>query len=169
MKLKVLVLLCITCLSLGAFAQSPKVSTPLEFNNAMADIMATLSQKGNEWNEKFAQLDTTTKKFAELAPLRLSLEKYIDWKIADLKTMKDIKGSARFRQAMIAFLTFEKNLIHKSFLSVEKLKTTATDDEILKALDYFVTESSKENVEINKVKAAQQEYADRNNFSIDNP
>lgn len=141
--------------------------TPTEFNNKMIAATQGLATRGTKWGGKMAELSQGSKKFIELKPLRIDLEKYIDEEIAKLKVMKDVKGSQKFREAIISYLQFEKKLIDEAFMPFEKLGPKATEEQIKKATDNLVALAEKEDDYLKKVNEAQKEYANKNNFKVE--
>ena len=147
----------------GAQAQ-----TPLQYNNKLVNITDSLHAKGGRWVQVFKQVKVI-KDFSILTPYRADLEKYINTKIAELKSDKDVGGSGELRQAVIEFLEYEKNFVQNYFIPIEKMSATTTDEELKAAINGFTLESQKEDPILNKVDAAQNEYAKKNNIKMEEP
>ncbi len=140
--------------------------TPIDFNDRLVSITATLYEKGTAWGNKFKEL-SESKNYKELAPLRIDMQKFIDKKIAELRTTKGVgKGSQEFLKTMIEFLNFEKGFT-QAFLPFEKLNSTTSDEELKKAMDKLTEASTQEEGALAKVTAAQQAYAEKNDFTIE--
>ena len=148
-----------------SYGQTP--STPLEFNEMMTSIVADLAAKGGEYGKKLQLIDTTTRDFSQLASNRKDMISFIDRHIALLKTLKDVKGSAEYRNAMIDFLIFEKTMVQNVFLPIEKLTKSSTKADEQKAIQNLQEEAAKENKVLDKIRVTQKKYADKNNFTIE--
>ncbi|MBS1687950.1 MAG: hypothetical protein JSS96_04450 [Bacteroidetes bacterium] len=160
-RLFLLFLICVICCK-TTFAQQ----TPIEFNDHIAALTDSLYARGQAWGYKFNDA-VKSKDFTILAGPRRELQVFIDKSIKELQNAKDVKGSEKLRHAMIDFLTMEKSMIANAFIPVEKLTANATDAEVQAALDRLTEESKKETADLQKLNAAQKEYAAKNNFSIE--
>ncbi len=149
--------------SIPAIAQE---LTPIEFNDKLVGITDELYQKGTSWGTKFNEV-YTSKDFASLRPYRESLETFIDGKIADVKSMKDVKNSKDLRMAMISFLNFERKMATDAFKPMDQLSSSASDEEIQKAYDNLQLLAKDEAAELDKVAAAQEAYGAANGFTIE--
>ena len=143
-------------------------TTPLQFNDKIAYITDSLFKKGQQWGTKFNEA-YQAKNFASLKPTREAMERYITAKITEVQNMKDVKNSKNLRMAMVSFLKFEKDMITRSFIPVESLKSTATENEVKAALDKMTEFSTQEAGELKKVSDAQEAYAKANGFTIAPP
>ena len=141
--------------------------TAVEYNNKLADIIVNLYGKGQAWGNKLTELDTTTKDYAKLAPIRRNIEHYIDSELIVVKGMKDVAGSEKYRQAIITFLKAESDMIKQSFIPFEKLNAASTDTEVKTVIDRLTAASKDEAEHLQAVTAAQKEYADKNGFKIE--
>ena len=150
--------------SLSAFAQKP--TTALELNNYFASINDSLYAGGREWGIKLNTV-VFSKGFDSLAPLRMRLDEFIDRKTNELKTMKDIRGSDKFRLAMLDFLAFESKMMKEAFAPIEKLNKTSTQDQIKTAINNLMELAAQEDSHLVKVNEAQNEYASKNGFTIE--
>jgi hypothetical protein len=157
-------ILAFVCTGFIAGAQKP--TTPLELNNYFASINDTLYAGGKAWGNKLNAI-METKAFDSLAPSRTKLQQFITVKLQELKTMKDIGGSEKFRLAMIDFLTFEDKMMKEAFAPLEKLSKTSTDEQIKTALNSLITLAGSEDAELKKVNVAQNEYAAKNGFTVE--
>lgn len=147
-----------------AMAQPPR--TAIELNNYFSHIVDSMYNKGQIWGQAYAKA-TESKDFSALAPLRKDLEKFIDHTDKDLKAMKDIGGSKAYRVAMIHFLAFEKQLSQKGLLPFEKLDARSTTAQMDAANQHLSDLAAEETAELDKVAAAQKEYAAKNGFTIE--
>src|SRR5262245_5031311 len=89
---------------------TPSSKQAIAFSDGMSDITDSLYQLGSSWGDKFSKV-RDEKKFSELVPYRIRVEKFIDKKIVDLRSMKDVGNSKDLRLGMIEFLQFEKEMI----------------------------------------------------------
>lgn len=150
--------------SITIYAQQPK--TALELNNQLASITDSLYAKGQAWGNKFVSA-MDTKDFSTLTPYRMQMQQYIDKKLADVRKIKDINGSENLRTVMIDFLNYEKTMIDKGFVPVEKLGATTTEDDIKKVMENLTNASKDEAEFLRKVSDAQDTYAKKNGFTIE--
>ena len=140
--------------------------TPLEFNDNLVAITDSLYKKGQDWGEKFTAV-RDSKEFYKLAPQRKALEKFIDTKIAEISVMKDISGSENLRKAMVKFLLFEKDMIQRGFMPIEKLNSSSTQEQIDAALEKLTSLTEEENEALGNVNREQEAYAKKNGFTIE--
>ena len=140
-------------------------TTAVEMNNYLASFTDSLTTKGQEWGTLLSAA-SSTRDFSTLKPARRSFETYIDKSISQIKTLKDIAGSEDLRNATIAFLTYEKTAV-KCFTPFENLTASSTSEEIDKLINNLTDFSTQEATELKKLASAQQEYARKNNFTIE--
>jgi hypothetical protein len=150
----------------GFIANAQKPTTALELNNYFASINDSLYAGGKAWGNKLNAV-MESKAFDSLSPHRTKLLQFIIAKQQELKTMKDIGGSEKFRLAMIDFLTFEEKMMKEAFAPLEKLNKTSTDEQIKTALESLMKLADNENAELKKVNVAQNEYAVKNGFTVE--
>jgi len=137
----------------------------LALNDKLTNITDSLYAKGQHWGGKFAEV-STTKKFKELIPYRKDLQRFIDASIARVKVMKDVGSSKELRTAIMHFLNYEKLMVSKGFLPLEKLNAKSTDKQINDGLNKLKGLAGDENKELAKVADAQKRYADASGFKI---
>ncbi|HXS38380.1 MAG TPA: hypothetical protein VN721_16885 [Flavipsychrobacter sp.] len=164
MRLFNIIFILLVFASSQSFAQ-----TPVEYNNKLADVIVNLYNKGQAWGNKLAELDTTSKDYAKLTPIRKNIEHYIDSEIIVVKKMKDVAGSEKYREAIVTFLKSESDMIKKAFIPFEKLNSASTDTEVKTVIDGLTAASKGEAEHLQAVTAAQKEYADKNGFKIEVP
>ncbi len=152
------------CSSLHSSAQKP--TTALALNDYLVSITDSLYNAGQTWGEKFTAV-YQTKEFALLQPLRVSMEKLIERKQLEVITLKDIGGSEKLRLAMLDLLFFEARMVREGFLPIEKLNKQSSQDEINKAIELLTTVADTENEYLQKVRKAQDAYAAKNGFTIE--
>jgi hypothetical protein len=150
----------------GVIANAQKPTTPLELNNYFASINDTLYAGGKAWGNKLNSV-MENKTFDSLTPLRMKLQSFITAKQQELKTMKDIGGSEKFRLAMLEFLAFEEKMMKEAFAPLEKLNKTSTDEQVKAVLKSLIELAGNEDTELKKVNTAQNEYAEKNGFAIE--
>ena len=149
--------------SLTTRAQQPK--TPIELNNYMSGIVATLYQKGSAWGTKFVEVKES-KNYSELTPLRKDIEKVIAAKQAELRTIDNIGGSEDFKNALMVFLKYENTLL-QTFIPFENLTKDSKQEDIDALYKNLTDQASKENEVLGNIRKIQMLYAKRNNFSIE--
>jgi hypothetical protein len=144
-------------------AEQPK--TAMEMNNYLVGVTTELNRMGGKWADTL-QADKKTGNYNELIPMRESLEKFIDKKTLEIKGMDDVAGSETFRASILDFLKYEKQLLEIGFIPFEKLTKNSSEAEIEKVDANLLTTVQSEETELNKVKAAQAEYAKRNGINL---
>jgi hypothetical protein len=159
---KVLVLLVVV----GAGSNSYAQLTPLQFNDKLVAITDSLYVRGQDWGNHFNEA-VKNKNFASLRPYRIDLERFVDQKIIAVRAMKDVRNSRSLRLAMLEFLNFEKGRITKAFRPLESLSSKASSEQINAKIEKIREYSKEENVQLEKVNAAQEAYGKDNGFKIE--
>ncbi len=152
-----------------SFAATAQTLTPIKFNDHLVQMTLDLEKMGGEWGGKFGEISKGSKNYGELTATRLKMQGYCDKKIGELKAMKDVSGSEEFRKAVIGYLEFEKQLIQRGFVPLEKLSANSSDSDIEKAIKSLMDEAASEETYLLKVHEAQDRYAKKNNFTIETP
>jgi len=147
-----------------ANAQQPK--TALELNDRLAAITDSLYAKGQLWGTQFVSA-SKSKDFTTLKPYRENIQRFITSELKAVKTMKDINGSEKLREAIIEFLNYENKMVVEGFLPVEKLGKTATEDDVQKVIKDLTAKSEDEAYYLKKVSLEQEAYAKKNGFTIE--
>ena len=142
--------------------------TAAEYNAKIVAISDSLREKGTRWGLEFNE-DVKTKDFSKLTPLRKDIENFASDKMSELRADKDIHGSADLKQAMLNFLTCEKEMMQRGFLPFEKLGPTATDGDVQAALDNIKQQSAKEQALLDNLRDVELEYAKKNNIALKPP
>jgi hypothetical protein len=146
------------------FAQKP--TSALELNNYLADITDSLFLGGREWGSAMVKAKETGN-YSTLAVSRRKLENFIERKRIDVVKMQDINGSEKLRLAMLDLLFIEGKMIKEAFLSFEKFNSQTSDADIDKAIAYLQEKATDEAVFVNEVRKAQDAYARKNGFTIE--
>jgi hypothetical protein len=147
-----------------AMAQQP--TNPVEMNNYLTGIVSELYSGGVKWGNKYLEV-STSKDYSEIASTRTELEKLIDAKQAELRTITDVNDSKEFRMAIMSFLKFEKRIVHEGFAPFENLGKNPKQEDVAKAEKTLTELSAAESTEIDKIKTTQAAYAKNNNFTIE--
>jgi len=164
------VLVCVLCafFSSGvAHAQADKQGA-IDLNNKVSKMIANLYQDGDYWGKEFSHIDSTTRKYSELAPIRIKMERLLVENLIALKTMHDVGGSYNFRMAAIQFMEVDKGVLNNAFKGIEQLKPNASPQEMQKAVSNLNKESKKEEAELKKIRKLQIEYGKQNGFKVTN-
>jgi hypothetical protein len=148
-------------------AQDSWGQTPTEFYKKMTEIMVSMNKKCDLWANKLGVLVEGSKKFVDLKPYRIEIQKYVDQQAAELKKVKDVDDSKEYREAVINYFEYEKTLITNGFIPIEQIKPHATDAQIDKAMARFTTAATKEERYLKNIKAAQDEYTRKNGIMMD--
>jgi len=162
-KIKLFAFLVLALSFTPAFAQKP--STALEMNNYFTSMIDSLYHKGYNWGATFSE-DDSSGNYSNLVPLRKDLESTCDRFAKELATAKDIGGSTDFKNAMIEFMHFEKNLITNCFKPFEDLSPSSTLEQKTKLQTKLQTDSKEEDQKLDKIRKIQKIYADKNGFVI---
>ncbi len=149
--------------TLTATAQT--FASAIDLNDYFVSITDTLYKGGQEWGNQMSKA-AKTKDFSSVTPARKKMELFIDRKLASLDKMKDQFGSEKLRLATRDFLVYEKRLVLEGFIPLEKLNKNSTDEDLKKAFASLTAAAEKETAEIQKVNQAQEEFAEKNGFSI---
>ncbi len=163
MNKRFIVFIVIAFLMAGkAFAQSAA-----EVNTKLAAVVDSVVAISGDWREKMAEFKDGNKHFEELKTLRAHLDAVVDKETATLKKMKDVFESNRYRAGVLALLAYEKQMITNGYAPFEKLKATATDDQIKAAADKLDDLARKEDELKSEVTSAQNEFAKENKLTIE--
>lgn len=161
MKFSIMVLVALL------FATSAlKAQTPIEFNDILVNITDSFYAKGQQWGRMFNEARKTNE-FSKLEQTRLILEKFCNEKVTEVSMMKDVGGSESLRKAMINYLLFEKEMVSKAFMPLEKIPSTASPSEVDSALKKLNELAEKENEMLHLVNEAQVAYAKKHGFKIE--
>ncbi len=150
----------------GHYSSAQKPTTALALNDYLVSITDSLYSSGQAWGKKFTEVNSS-KEYTLLQPIRVSMEKLIERKQLEVITLKDIGGSEKLRLAMLDMLFFEARMIRDGFIPFEKLNKQSTQDEINKAIEVLTKSAEAENEYLEKVRKAQDVYAAKNGFTIE--
>jgi outer membrane murein-binding lipoprotein Lpp len=163
MTKRFLAFIAIALLSYGrSFGQSAA-----EMNTKLSAVVDSVVAIAGDWREKMGELKDGTKHFDELKGLRAHLDAVVDKETANLKKVKDVAESTRYRTGVLALLAYEKQMITGAFAPFEKLKPTATDDQVKALSDKLDDMSRKEDELKAEVTSAQNEFAKENKLTIE--
>ena len=141
--------------------------TAAEMNTKLAAIVDSVTAISGDWKEKMGELKEGSKHFEELKTLRAHLDVVIDKETANLKKAKDVFESNRYRAGVLALLTYEKQMVTAAYAPFEKLKPTATDDQVKACNDKLDDMARKEDELRAEVNSAQAEFAKENKLTIE--
>jgi len=147
-----LIVLFITAVACNCYAQ-----TPAEINNSMQAITDSLFSQEVAWNNKFTILKNTTRNFAELAPIRTKLQRYITIQTNRIITM-NAPDSKDVKQHMLHLLRFEKSMVDNVYMEFEKMNSRVGKDVIRKGMERLNDQTREQNKILSDLTAAQQEY-----------
>jgi hypothetical protein len=142
-------------------------TTPIQFNNQMGEITDSLMKQGVTWGKKLGEIVQGSKQYQDLAPVRLSVQNYIDQQTLKLTNMPDISGSYKFRQAMLTYLQFEKSFCEQILKPFELFTAATTNEAIKTSVDNLIKEAAKEKDYTDQIHVVQFEYAKANNYVIE--
>lgn len=167
MRTRLFTLLALIFLSTGTLqAQKARINDPIVLNDYYVSITDSLYQLGQQWGTVFNQA-YKSKDFNPLIKQNKMMLSFVERKQKEVMNQRDFAGSENLRLALLDFLSYEKRLINEAFLPFEKLKNSATEEQIQAALDKLVDVAKLEKEELLKVETAQREFARRNNFTIE--
>ncbi len=147
-----------------ASPNAPPGLSPVEFNNKLAAINDSLQIKGNQWDMQFEQAGKT-KDYTKLAGVRQSLEHFVDQKLTEVKSMKDVKDSKAWREAILKLLMLEKGMIAKAYKPFEELGKNPAEAQRSAAMDNLNFYSSEQRLAMQQVTDAQEAYARSNGLT----
>jgi len=166
---RLLTALVVTCICWNAGAQSKTAMKPIEFNDQMAAITDSLYQLGVEWGTAFSEIAKSDRNYVKLMPIRKKLTAYIGRTTEKLKKQPAVgQGSQELKSAVLTFLNFEDKMITVAFSGIEKLTPTSTQTEVDAAVKVVTDEAAKEEGMLKQVNTAQETYASKNGFTIEN-
>jgi len=170
MNMRTKTILLSLCLIASQFCFSQQAietanSKAIDFNDKLVSINDSLFSKGQAWGKKFTEV-SKTKEFGKLSASRIELYNFINTKIAELKKTEDVGGSKEFREGMINFLAFEKELLEKAFVPLEKLNASSTDADIKAGIANLQKSAQDENTYLETFRKVQAAYAEKNGFKI---
>lgn len=143
-----------------------KFTSAFEMNEYMVTITDSLYQGGTDWGKALMN-SIKTRDFSELSKVRKKMENFIERKQKELTNMDDNWGSEKLRLAFLDFLSFEKLMLTEAFLPFEKLDKNTSEEQI-KAAVAGISKFSEQEVEANKkILVAQQAFADKNGFTLE--
>lgn len=131
--------------------------TPAQLNEKIAAITDSLGIISQEWNLQFSEA-AKSRDFSKLATMRKALERFIDEKITELKTMKDVGDSRAFRGEALRYLHFEKNVVSKAIRPMDELGKNPPEAQRLSALENLNYYKQEERLALEKVQLAQEAY-----------
>jgi len=145
-------------------AQTP--TTPIEVNNFIVNITDSLHVQGNRWGTQLNEA-IAAKEYSNLNKGLKDMQTFIDGKIKELSSFKDIGGSGDLRKATLELLSYEKTMVTDGCMPYEKLTATSTKDDIDALNKNLITLAGKEGEYLEKMRKAQKDYAEKNNFKIE--
>jgi hypothetical protein len=146
---------------LSAYAQS----TPVEVNDKMVDITDKVFEYGENWGKAF-QVGMDKMDWSNLKPVRVKMEHYVNFAIAEIEGMPDVKGSKTLRDAVVEFLNYENKVIREGFIPFENFDGDIDDASLKKAIDNMVALGNVETDMLEKVMDVQEAYAKANGFKV---
>lgn len=147
-------------------AQKSKISSPIELNDYYVSVTDSLYTLGQKWGEQF-NTSYKSKDFSTLSKHSKLMLQYIERKQKEIMVQKDFGGSENLRLAILDFLSYEKRLISEAFVPFEKFNTSATEEQIDAALQKLTDIAKMEAQELIKVQEAQEAFAAKNGFTIE--
>jgi len=160
-------LICMLSFStIGRAQKATKTLTPIEFSDHMSDLTDSLYKKGSDWWSHYVAAKSA-RNFASLKSYRIAVETFLVKSTKELKSMPDVSNSTALRMAMIHFMEFERTMVTKGFMPIEKIPSTGSDEEMDKAFADLQQMAKVESVELEKVSKEQNAYAKANGFKIE--
>lgn len=138
----------------------------LDFNNKLSAISDSLYTKGVGLGKKI-QSGNISGDYSALANAGKDMAAYVTGKITEVKDMKDVGGSEKFKQAMLDFLEYEKNICTEAIGPFTSLNASSTPEQKKAAMDNLISKSKEEEQVMMKVRDEQSKYAEKNGFKIE--
>jgi hypothetical protein len=139
----------------------------VDFHKKMVTVVATMNKRCGLWANQLGMIVDGTRKFIDLKPYRIDIEKYIEFEADILKKTKDVQDSKEYREAVISYLEFEKLLVKNAYIPVEQLKPNVSETQFDAAMAHFTDIAAKEDKYLNKIKTVQNQYTQKNGFVLD--
>lgn len=145
--------------------RAQQFESAIDYNDYLSSVTDTLYTLGGKWGSKFSEVKEK-REFEKLTPVRKEIQAFIERKKMEYFLLKDFKGSARLRLAMVEFLVFQGYMIEQGFMPFESLSKTASDTVIDDYVKKLTTLSEGEGNMLQKVVKEQEAYAEKNGFRI---
>lgn len=145
--------------------RAQQFESAIDYNDYLSSVTDTLYTLGGKWGGKFSEVKEK-REFEKLTPVRKEIQAFIERKKMEYFLLKDFKGSARLRLAMVEFLVFQGYMIEQGFMPFESLSKTASDTVIDDYVKKLTILSEGEGNMLQKVIKEQEAYAEKNGFRI---
>ncbi len=146
---------------------SAKAQTAVDMNNTLIASLDTLYQLSGAWRSHYNKIDKDTKHYADLKTERTAWEQYTTRKIEEIKALKDVGGSAKYRGSVYMMFLYHKQTIANLFLQFEKLNERTTITQIAPYKQKLVEVSGKQKEFQAKILEEQKIYAHSNKFELE--
>lgn len=146
--------------------QPSKQKAALDFSNKLSEISKANQTKWKKIGGEIANI-AQSHDYAHLTILYNDITSFLDKKITELNSMKDVSGSEDLKNAMIEFLKFDREFAHESLKPYTLMKPETPDEELQAATSALVKAAEREEPYLSKLQATQRAYAKRNGFKLD--
>lgn len=133
----------------------------IKLDTQIGMINDSLLKYGAEWGDEL-EIAIKTLNFSELQPIRIKMQEFVDKKIVDVQSMKNVGGSEKLLDTELEFLQVEKEIIANKLQTFEQFSDTVKMDDLSNAYARMQLSAVKENDLLEKLHKLRDEYAEKN-------
>lgn len=134
-----------------------------DFNNALVNIQKSVLTEVHEFGKKMTQVNADSFPSAGIKPQADSIALFINDKIKEAENLPVPESGEQLKAAILKQLAFEKDILNK--IGRLALPDLSKEERILIETE-FLSSQDKGNALEDSVKAAQEAFAKRNNFTL---
>jgi hypothetical protein len=135
----------------------------IKLDTMIGVINDSLAAQANVWGDEL-KIAVNTLEFAQLQPVRMKLQAYVEERMAYMQKVKNVGGSEELVKAEIEFLKTEKDIVENRFSLFEQFTDSVSMDELSSAMAYIQMGGETEQAQLAKIFKLREEYAERNGF-----
>jgi hypothetical protein len=134
-----------------------------DFNNALVNIQKSVLHKVQEFGKKMKQVSADSFPSTNIKPQTDSISLFIDGKIIEAENLPAPENGENLKAAILKQLAFEKDILAK--IGRLALPDLSQEERTLIETE-FLSSQDKANALEDSVKAAQEAFAENNNFTL---
>lgn len=140
--------------------------TAEEYNEQVTNSTDSLHLMAIMWVHACQDINGSDPDYHSLAAPRKVMERFIKQQISRFKTEPEIEGADDMRKALLALYEFEQELVKEAFIPYEKLKSSASADEVARCKENFMSRLKQEQAVLENLNKARKEFAKKNKIEI---
>lgn len=133
----------------------------IKLDTKIGTINDSLLKYGAEWGDEL-EISINTLDFSGLQPIRLQMQEFVDRKINEVQSLKNVGGSEKLLKTELEFLQLEKEIITSRLSVFEQFTDSAAMDNISTAYAAMQLSAIKEAEMLEKLHKLRDEYAEKN-------